>query len=229
MKKIIVIIIAVIIVIFIIFKAIATEPPQFLPTATLSEPNQPQITLKGIITGSDGSGTSTKGLNNGSKGIAVKSLDFKFTGYGPAKEHTGTFSDIKYDFTLANTGSSTGLIQSGTVVINTSTVSTGINLLDTDLCSKNFFECPKNPIINFSLKSVVVDPKTGSGTASGELIFKGKTKAISFPITFARANGDAGKLNAGTYTADFRVNMKDFYSFPAVNDEVRIRFTVVTG
>lgn len=63
MKKILVILIALIVVAFIIFKAVASQPPEFLPatkvinTDTVKNP----VTLKDIITGS--STVNTKNEN----------------------------------------------------------------------------------------------------------------------------------------------------------------------
>lgn len=230
MKKILVILIAIIIVIFILFKVIATKPPSFLPGAAITDSKQTNGTTLGeIIFGSTSiikSSTTPKGSSSFANGI--ESAKFNFTGYGPGKEHVGTFKSIKYDVKFSKEGK----VESGTVSISASSVEAGNSILNKDLCGSTFFDCVKNPNILFSINKVDIKIPTtttsATGTVIGTLNFKGKTKSVAFPVTYTRSARPGDAIGVGTYQSDFRLNMKDFYSTPLVNDEVRIQISVVT-
>jgi polyisoprenoid-binding protein YceI len=143
----------------------------------------------------------------------VADLKFGFVGYGPGKSHDGTFSamtasKIGYDET-------SGVPVSGSLVIDATTVTTGIERLDTHLCAEDFFNCAVHPEIKFTFvdASKAVD---GSIVVEGDLQFNGVVKRISFPATVADAN----------VTADFLLDTTPFaFKYVGIDKNVRITFS----
>lgn len=139
---------------------------------------------------------------------------FNFTGYGPGKEHLGTFKETQLSGVKA---SAAGVPVAGRFVIKTASVSTGIDGLDKHLNSPDFFDTAKNPEIVFDLKSIAVAP-TASSTHSvtGTLTFNSVTKEITFPAT---ASAD------GKFSADFKFDTTFFaFKYVGIDRDVRIQF-----
>lgn len=178
------------------WKVTSTKAPESIPQVSVSE-----------VTGSTTapvSGTAAK----------VTSATFSFTGYGPGKEHTGTFKKVTHSLLV----DSKGLVSSGTVTIDTSSVDTGIEGLDNHLKNEDFFDVTVYPTATFTLEGMTWASGT-SATASGTLDFHGVKKAISFPVAYDAA--------AKTYSADLRIKASDFaLKYTAIKDEVRLQFSV---
>lgn len=169
-----------------------TKPPAELPSATVGNLDNTTPT------------TPSQAANE-------KPLDitFSFTGYGPGKEHKGTFSTIS--------GTYSGNEEAGVtakIVIDSKTVSTGIAALDKHLCSEDFFNCPTYPTIVFNLSKIA---KQGNVLAAeGTLTFNGVEQPISFPVT----------RTGNVISADFKLDTTPFkFKYTAINKEVRIEFT----
>jgi len=140
-------------------------------------------------------------------------LKFGFVGYGPGKSHDGTFaavtaSKIGYD-------EAAGVPVSGSLVIDAKTVSTGIERLDTHLCSDDFFNCAVHPEIKFTFVSAS-KAADGSVMVEGDLAFNGAVKRISFPATVVGTN----------VTADFLLDTTPFaFKYVGIDKNVRITFS----
>jgi polyisoprenoid-binding protein YceI len=175
-------------------------------TSTKAPEGIPQVTVTETSTTTTGATTASKATTSSS---IVKSASFSFTGYGPGKEHTGTFGKVSYDLSL----DAKGMISSGSVVIDAATATTGTEKLDGHLMSADFFDVAKYPLITFKLSGIA------SSTATGVLDFHGVQKTVSFPISY-----DA---KTKTYSADLRIKASDFkLKYTAIKDEVRIKFSV---
>ncbi|USN45386.1 MAG: YceI family protein [Candidatus Woesearchaeota archaeon] len=132
--------------------------------------------------------------------------NFTFTGYGPGKEHDGTFLSFSGTLTMEN-----GVIVGASGSAQTDSVSTGIGPLDNHLKGDDFFDAENYPAITF-VSTAIVD-----GTFTGLLDFHGITREISFPVTV---------LEDGI-SADFLLDITPFnLKYAAIDDNVRIRFTV---
>lgn len=149
---------------------------------------------------------------------------FTFTGYGPGKEHVGTFKD----WAVTNVAlSADGVPTAGKFTIKTASIDTTIDGLNKHLCSEDFFNCAANPEIVFDLKSITTasvpagaTPTVGENqfTVSGDLTFNGVTKAISFPVS-AKTTGEA------SFSSDFKFDTTFFnFKYVGIDKEVRIQF-----
>jgi polyisoprenoid-binding protein YceI len=191
-----------------IWKITSTKAPEGIPQVTVTE-------TSASTTGAAATSTTTTTGN-----VIVKSASFSFTGYGPGKEHTGTFSKVSYNLSL----DSNGLISSGSVVIDAATATTGIEKLDGHLKGEDFFDVAKYPLITFKLSGINWAPtgtsaSVSSTTATGVLDFHGVQKTVSFPISYDE--------KTKTYSADLRIKASDFkVKYTAIKDEVRIKFSV---
>jgi polyisoprenoid-binding protein YceI len=192
-----------------IWKVVATKAPEGIPQVTVTETS--------ATTATSATATSTTTTTGN---VIVKSASFSFTGYGPGKEHTGTFGKVSYNLGL----DAKGLISSGSVVVDAATATTGIEKLDGHLASADFFDVAKYPLITFKLSNINWAPNgtsasVSSTTATGILDFHGVQKTVSFPIWY-----DA---KTKTYSADLRIKASDFkLKYTAIKDEVRIKFSV---
>lgn len=191
------------------WKVVSTKAPESVPEVTVTD-----------ISTSTPASSDTIPTEISTATSSIKSATFAFTGYGPGKEHEGTFTKASY---AVNKGAD-GLITSGSVSFDASTVSTGIEGLDTHLKSADFFDVAKYPSITFTLSKIVWAPtgasaSVSSSTASGVLDFHGVQKAISFPISYDE--------KTKTYSADLRIKASDFkLKYTAIKDEVRVMFSV---
>jgi len=111
-----------------------------------------------------------------------------FKGFGPGKEHTGSFGKI--DSKLVVDGASI----KGTVVADLNSISTDTEKVTTHLKTADFFDAAKYPTATFNLTSVA------DGKAMGKLTVHGVTKDISFPVV----------ASATEVKATFNIDMKEF-------------------
>lgn len=132
---------------------------------------------------------------------------FTFTGYGPGKEHKGTFTELSGELILKD-----GEVVGARGQINPKSVSTGIAKLDGHLQSPDFFDVAQYPVMTMESKRIE------DGRLTGTLTFHGVTKEITFPVTVGK----------NSLSADTIISMKEFgIVYPAANDEVRIQFSLV--
>lgn len=117
--------------------------------------------------------------------------------------------------------------------INTASVNTNQEKRDAHLRNADFFDVEKYPAMTYKMKSY---KKTGEGyTALGDLTLHGVTKEITLAGTFNGVSKDPwGNTRAG-FTADGKVNRKDFGMVWnktldtggfVVGDEVNIRLDI---
>jgi polyisoprenoid-binding protein YceI len=141
--------------------------------------------------------------------IDFEQSSFEFEGFGPGKSHVGTFDIIEGKMFFED-----DRIVKVQGSIDASSVSTGIDRLDTHLQSDDFFDVEKYPEISFVSTSIDHD----SDTMTGDLDFRGVTKEISFPV----------ELTENSVKADFILDTEPFeMKYLAVDKEVRIAFEFV--
>ena len=176
MQKVIFILIGLLIIGYFTWQGIQTKPAENLPQAIVTD------TTTGTTEGNLTKTTSAQQIDN-----AKVTIGFK--GFGPGKEHTGTFGEIKSDLKFTDTGSI-----AGTVTLNMNSLSTDTEAVTKHLKTKDFFDTTKYPTAVFTMKSM------GETTATGTFTIHGVTKDITFPYT-----------QSGTaYIANFTLNMKEF-------------------
>jgi polyisoprenoid-binding protein YceI len=157
--------------------------------------------------------TSSGLSQEGDVEIDTENTYLRFTGFGPGKEHVGTFDSMKSEIYFNE-----GAVSSGNIIIETSSVNTGIDNLDSHLKTGDFLESETYPQIKFNLNNVVVSDEDQSAVANGEVEIKGITKNISIPLTLL-ANG---------FSVDFLLDMEQFeISYTGVNKEVQIEAQVI--
>jgi polyisoprenoid-binding protein YceI len=157
--------------------------------------------------------TSSGLSEEGNIKIDTDNTYLKFTGFGPGKNHTGSFDSVKAEISFND-----GLVSSGTLLIETSSINTGINGLDSHLKTEDFFEVEKYPQIKFNLVNVVMNNEDQSAIANGYISIKGTTKKISVPLVMLE-NG---------FAVDFLLDMELFgISYIGVNKEVQLEAQVI--
>ena len=176
MQKTIFIIIGLLIIGYFTWQGIQTKPADNIPQAIVTD-----------TTGTTNTSTVTKITSTQQIDNANVTIGFK--GFGPGKEHSGTFSEITSDLKFTDTGSITG-----TVKIAMNSFSTDTEAVTKHLNTKDFFDTTKYPTAIFTMKSM------GETTVTGTFTIHGVTKDITFPYT-----------QSGTaYIANFTLNMKEF-------------------
>jgi polyisoprenoid-binding protein YceI len=142
-------------------------------------------------------------------------LNFRFTGFGPGKSHTGTFDDIQISNVTHNGQAITG----GEITIGTSSVNIledglGKTKLEEHLCNEDFFECDTYPEIKFLITDVTPTSNV-QARVSGDLLFKGVEKQLTFTVT----------RNQNTYSADFILDTTPFgFKTGLADQDVQIKF-----
>jgi|GEM_PF-3172645 len=138
-----------------------------------------------------------------------KSL-FEFEGYALAgtKSHVGTFDEWTGNLIIENDE-----IVGFEGTINPASVNTGIERLDSDLKSDNFFDVEKFGEIKFISDNIDLENRT----LSGQLTFRGVVKEISFPIEISE--------NGNEISGEFFLDVTPFgFKYTGITDEVRIKF-----
>jgi polyisoprenoid-binding protein YceI len=90
------------------------------------------------------------------------------------------------------------------VLINTSTIDTGIDLRDKHLRNSEYFGSVDYPTIHFVSTKVVVSGKPNEAIVTGKLTIKKTTKEITFPFYYSEVGGVL-QLKGG-----FQLNRRDF-------------------
>jgi len=143
--------------------------------------------------------------------INKENSDFEFEGFAIARvrSHVGNFSDWNAELILDEDGQILGMEGS----IDPSSVKTGIQGLDLDLQSDNFFDVEKFPNIGF--RTTNIDSKNQK--ISGILSFRDVEKEISFPA----------KITEESISANFLLDVSEFsFKYTAIENDVRISFNL---
>ena len=131
---------------------------------------------------------------------------FEFQGYGPGRDHIGTFEVWDGFFIIEN-----DQIVGAYGTIDPATVETDSSGLDRHLKSSDFFDVEQFPEITIRSKSI------SDGSMTAELYFHGVRKDINFPVEIDHENY--------SISSEFILSMGEFgISYTGVNDEVRIQF-----
>lgn len=91
------------------------------------------------------------------------------------------------------------------VSVDVSTIDTGINLRDTHLRKKDFFDAENFPTISLTSTLVHSGKISGEFIASAMLLLKGKRKEIAFPFYTKTEAGEIIMLHGS-----FKINRRDF-------------------
>lgn len=120
---------------------------------------------------------------------------FKIKNFGITVEGSSSAPNGKIYFEPGNLSSSIF-----DVTIEVSSVNTGIDLRDSHLKKKEYFDVKNYPHIKFKSTSIERDTKSGNWIVNGDLTMKNVTKTISFPFSFEKS------VLFGTFT----VNRREF-------------------
>jgi polyisoprenoid-binding protein YceI len=195
-----------IIVLLVIFAAVVlitnTGAPEEVEDAVITDVENTEENTEGIV--------EDASAENKLVDYDPSTLNFQFTGYGPGREHTGTFNKIS----IKDVESQGDLITSGSITFFMDSLDISPDALKSHLCTDAFFDCVNNPTAEFRFTDSVQNNDT-EFTITGNLTVRGVTKQTSFTVT---KDGD----NA---SADFVIDLRQFgVNFPAIEDEARIEF-----
>jgi polyisoprenoid-binding protein YceI len=135
-------------------------------------------------------------------------------------EMTGTVAGLRGDITW---GDCSALADCKfDVLVDVSTIQTGIELRDNHLRGKEFLDAVDHPYIRFTSNKVEATNDKGQFTMHGDLTIKGHTKEISFPFTVAPID------NGYVFKGSFQVNRKDFEvgNSVVISDHVTVTLNV---
>jgi len=139
--------------------------------------------------------------------VTPENSEFSFEGFTIGKSHVGTFDDFEGSL-IYNEGKIVGVIGK----INTASVNTGIEKLNTHLKSDDFFDVEKYPEILINSREVNYEEQI----MIVDLTFRGITKPIEFPAT----------ISDKEISADFMLDTTDFnMKYLGVDKVVRIKFS----
>ena len=135
-------------------------------------------------------------------------------------ETKGTVAGLRGDITWGNGSSITDY--KFDVVLDASTIQTGIDLRDSHLRGSEFLDAANHPYIRFVSSRVEGTGDQGTFMMYGSLTIKGHTKEISFP--FITAPIENGYLFKGA----FQLNRKDFEigKSAVISDNVTVTLNV---
>lgn len=206
MKKIVSILVIVLIIIVIVV-LLRSGAPEDLEKSTVEDVNTEDTNL------TEDSMTDDDSTDEESSESNVSIDSFSFTGYGPGKQHVGTFGSYEVSGVSMN---ASGLPTSGTITFDASTITAdGGDKLNEHLCSDEFFDCAVYPDVTFDLTNIKAD-SAEEYTVTGNLSFHGVTKQISFGVT----------RDGNNFSADFTIDTTPFkFKFIGVDKDVRIQFS----
>jgi len=139
--------------------------------------------------------------------ISNENSEFEFEGYAVGKSHIGTFDEWQ-GYAYINQNELEGIEG----IVQANSVNTGISGLDSHLQNEDFFEVETYPEIKFTSISISENEMTGN------LLFRGVEKEITFPIT----------KTDNSVAAEFFLDTTPFnFKYTAINEEVRIKFNFV--
>lgn len=128
-----------------------------------------------------------------------------FVGYGPGKQHTGSFG--KVTSTVVDDGQSL----SGTVTVDMMTLTSDSDKLTDHLKSADFFDVTSFPSATFTITS------STPSSVTGNLTVHGITKSVTIPY----------EMTSTGYTSTFTMDMSEFgIEQTFANEEVTITITL---
>jgi len=176
---------------------------------------------------------------------AVLALSFTSVAHAAAYKIDGSHTQVQFTYSHFGFSNITGRFDavSGTfdfdaakpenssisVEIPISSLSTGVDKLDTHLSGPDFFDAAQFPTATFKSNKVTA---TGEGKldVAGDLTIHGVTKPVVLAVTINKI-GQKGDRDAAGFDARVTILRSDFgipkYT-PAVSDEVRISITAET-
>jgi len=163
---------------FIIWNLIQTKPREDIQNAEVSS----EVIL-GENIGSDTARVSEEGIKN------FLETKVSFKGFGPGKEHSGSFTSVDSTMMLDENG-----MPSGRVVVFMDSL-----LVDTEAVTKHLKTVDFFDVVKFETSIFTIENIT-NGKADGSMTIHGVTKKISFDVT--ESNED--------FNATFNIDMKDF-------------------
>lgn len=170
--------------IYIGWNAIQTKPSETIPQATVTDTT--------VTTGATNTENQAPTSGGRVRPVDNENVKIAFTGFGPGKEHNGTFSKVTSNLSLTETGSMTG-----TIIVDVASLSTDNERVTKHLNTADFFDTAKYPTATFALT------KIAAGKATGTMTIRGIKKEISFPIAIQESEPIK-------YAATFTLDMKDF-------------------
>ncbi len=146
----------------------------------------------------------------------VNNVQFKLD--APLESITGTATGISGTVSF---DTAAALTASGSIVLDTKTLTVGNPLMQEHLHSANWLDVATYPTITFtaeSLANVTTKGLTTTADITGNLTVKGITKEVSVPVTFtyladklgARLGNDKLKGDLLVLRATFEINRNDF-------------------
>lgn len=145
--------------------------------------------------------------------LDIKNPSLKITGYGPAgKIHDFNFDSVSYSKLSLDEN---GIPVDAQIVIELSSVNTGIEALNNHLKSEDFFDIAKNPQAIFDLEKV--EKLAGDKyKVTGNLTLRGVTKSVSFDVV----------KKENVYSGDYLISVSEFgISYIGVNDQAKVAFS----
>ncbi|MGF1925890.1 MAG: YceI family protein [Bacteroidia bacterium] len=158
--------------------------------------------------------------------VNIVESNIKWTGYAEAGNYSPT-GNIRIKSGMIN--AKNGMIISGKIVIDMTTLSHENKDLEKHLKESDFFDCKKYPTSTFVIYKVVGKQITG------KLTIKGITKSVSFPISTTIKNGiSKSKVSLKVDRTEFNIKynsssyFQDLGSY-AIKNEFDLDITIVAS
>lgn len=190
-------IIIIAVVVFVGVKLATPKPDASLPEATVAE----------STTDTTSNPAAGGGIQEQTVVVANDLVSVSFKGFGPGKEHAGSFGKI--NSTLAYKDGAF----SGSAVIDINSLTTDNEKVTTHLKTADFFDTAKYPTATFTpSKWDMANAASGKFTMTGDLTLHGVKKSISFPVMYEEVTPAPNVRLAYTksYKSTFTLNLKDF-------------------
>ncbi|MGM5481031.1 MAG: YceI family protein [Nanobdellota archaeon] len=153
----------------------------------------------------------TSSLSDGTFSIGASDDSLEFVGTGVGKRHPGTFSNWSGEVAVEDKK-----ITTVGFTIDATSISTGIDGLDSHLKSSDFFLTSEYPEITF-VSTDIIHSSPGEAIVTGELSLRKKTSEVSFPAAID------GKIVTGSFTLDTSPFID---KYAGVDQEVSVIFEV---
>lgn len=182
------------------WQAIQTQPDATVPQATVGDTTTDTLT-------DTAANPAAGGTQEQTVVVANDLVTISFKGFGPGKEHTGSFGKVTSTLSYKDGAFS------GTSTIDMKSLSTDTEAVTKHLNTKDFFDTAKYPTATFTpTKWDMTNAAQGKFVMTGDLTLHGIKKAISFPVTYTEVVPAANVRMAYTksYNSTFTLNLKDF-------------------
>lgn len=199
------------------WQAIQTKPDPATPAATVGDTT--------TDTPIDTAANPAAGGTQEQTVVVVNDLvTISFKGFGPGKEHTGSFGKVTSTLSYKDGAFS------GSAVIDVNSLTTDNEKVTAHLKTADFFDTAKYPTTTFTpTKWDMTDAAQGKFFMTGDLTLHGVKKAISFPVTYTEVTPAANVRMAYTksYKSTFTLNLKDFgISQAFANETIEVSIVV---